>query len=233
MSPEATVAIANRILFHQGILDAFGHVSARDPADTELFLLSRNLAPAMVGEADILRFDLEGTPLCADSPAVYLERFIHAAIYRRRPDVGAIVHSHVASVLPYGLVPEAKLCPVCHMAGFIRRNTPVFEIRHHRGMDSNLLIDCLELGCHLADCLDGHPLVLMRGHGMTVVGDSIQEAVFRAVYTEINARTQAAARPLGDPIFLSEMEAQAADAANRGQIQRAWNFWSLQASIER
>ena len=131
MSFQSDLASANHILFHQGILDAFGHVSARDPNDSGTFLLSRNLAPALVRDRDILRFDLDGHLRDHEDHAVYLERFIHAAIYKARPDVAAIVHSHAPAVLPYGLVPGAKLCPVCHMAGFLSRVTPVFEIRNH------------------------------------------------------------------------------------------------------
>lgn len=229
MSEEARLARANHILFQKGILDAFGHVSARDAADPELFLLSRNLAPALVREGDLLRFDLDGRLQTSSQAQVYLERFIHAAIYRRRPDVQAIVHSHAASVLPYGLVPAAKFCPVCHMAGFLGRSTPVFEIRKYCGDNSSLLIRSLELGLQLADDLGDAPLVLMRGHGMTVVGDSIEEAVFRAVYAETNARIQSAAHQLGEATVMSEMEALAVDAANTKQIRRAWDFWALEA----
>ena len=231
MIQRAELAVANHILYDQGILDGFGHVSARDPARPDVFHLSRNRAPALVQPGDVLAFDLDGNVQVADSPAVYLERFIHAAIYRARPDVNAVVHSHAASILPFSVVGAVELCPICHMSGFIRRGTPVFEIRECAGLGSDLLIRSLELGARLAQSLADHPLVLMRGHGMTVVGSGLRQAVFRAIYVEANARIQLASAQLGRATFLTEAEAAAADAANAGQVGRAWEFWSLRAAV--
>ncbi len=227
----AELATANHILFDQGILDAFGHVSARHPDRPGAFLLARNMAPALVTASDVLAFDLEGNAIEASDAKVYLERFIHGEIYRRRPDVRAVVHSHAATVLPFTIAGR-RLCPVCHMAGFLQADTPLFEIRDHAGEGSDLLIRNPGLGAHLAECLGGHPLVLMRGHGLTVVGGSLPEAVFRSVYAEMNARVQAASLALapGAVVFLTAAEAAAADAANRGQMDRAWTFWALRAA---
>ncbi len=230
MTPQAKVALANHILYDQGILDGFGHVSRRDPEDATRFLLARNMAPALVREEDVFAFDFEGNVLAPDPPRVYLERFIHAAIYRLRPDVNAVVHSHAPSILPFGIVEGAELCPICHMSGFIRRGTPIYEIRDNLGPGSDLLIRSLDLGLSLSRKLADHPLILMRGHGMTVVGSSLSEAVFRSIYTEANARIQMAAAQLGTPSFLTAEEAAAADAANLGQIGRAWEFWALRAT---
>lgn len=223
------VALANHVLYDQGVLDGFGHVSARHPVRPDRFLLSRNLAPALVTPADVLEFDLNGNAVDAPGAMPYLERFIHGEIYRHRPDVSGIVHSHAASVLPFSIVDGVGLCPVCHMSGFIKSGTPVFEIRRCTGAASDLLIRSQELGRHLAVCLGGHALVLMRGHGMTVVGVTVRQAVFRAVYAEANARIQAAAMALGPVTSLTDEEADAADAANNGQIDRAWDFWGLSA----
>lgn len=223
------LATANRILFDQGVLDTFGHVSLRHPDHAERFLLSRNLAPALVTADDVLAFDLDGDPVEAKGEKVYLERFIHGEIYRARPDVHAVVHSHAASLLPFGIVSGVRLCPVCHMSGFITPDVPLFEIRRHAGEASDLLIRDPELGRHLARSLGDHPLILMRGHGVTVVGASLRQAVFRAVYTEANARIQTAALGLGAITCLTAAEAEAANAANDGQIGRAWDFWALQA----
>ena len=229
--PEAgELAVANHILYDQGILDGFGHVSVRDGHEPERFLLARNMAPALVTAADILAFDLMGDAVIPEGPRVYLERFIHAAIYRARSDVIAVVHSHAPSILPFGLVSGAELCPICHMSGFIRRNTPIFEIRDEQGPASDVLIRSMDLGSSLARTLADHALVLMRGHGMTVVGNSLPQAVFRAIYTETNARIQMAAAQLGTPEFLTAEEAAAADAVNDGQIGRAWDFWALRAA---
>jgi ribulose-5-phosphate 4-epimerase/fuculose-1-phosphate aldolase len=231
LSLRAELATANHILFDQGILDAFGHVSVRHPDNPDRFLLSRNLSPALVTAGDVLEFDLDGNALEAKGARVYLERFIHGEIYRERPDVAAVVHSHSASVLQFTIAPGVRLCPVCHMAGFLKADTPVFEIRGSAGGGSDLLIRSGELGRDLAHCLGGHAVILMRGHGFTAVGGSLQQAVFRAVYAEVNARVQAAALGLSPSgvTALNDAEASAADAANNGQIGRAWDFWSLRA----
>ncbi len=224
------LALANHILFQQGVLDAFGHVSVRDPARPDRFLLSRNLAPALVQPEDILAFDLDGVAQPPGVP-VYLERFIHAAIYRSRPDVHSVVHSHSPSIVPFTVSQRHRLRAVCHMGGFLGGRVPLFEIRAHAGDASDLLTRDPALGQALADTLgQDAAAVLMRGHGITVVGDSLQQAVFRAVYAEKNAGIQAQAVALGgEPTYLTEAEARHADAANQGQVQRAWDFWSLQA----
>ena len=230
MSTAHDLTIANHILYDQGILDGFGHVSTRDPEGPERFLLSRNRAPVLVAPSDILQFNLAGEPMIADGPGVYLERFIHAAIYRARPDVNAVVHSHAAAILPFGVVEGAELCPICHMSGFLRRGTPIYDISDDLGPASDMLIRSIELGASLAAKLADHAVVLMRGHGMTVVGESLQQAVFRAIYTETNARTQLAAAQLGKVRFLTPEEAAAADAVNSAQMGRAWDFWTIRAA---
>lgn len=222
------LAVANRILFREGVLDAFGHVSARHDKRPDRFLLARNMAPGLVTKEDIFEFDFVGAPIDAKGHAVYLERFIHGAIYRARPDVMAIVHSHSPAVIPFGLVRGQPLRSVCHMAGFIGICTPVFEIREAAGDDSDLLIRTPALGQALAKTLGPTPVVLMRGHGVTVVGASVRQAVFRAVYTEINARLQAQALALGPVTFLSEGETLSATKSIDTQIDRAWTLWRMQ-----
>jgi ribulose-5-phosphate 4-epimerase/fuculose-1-phosphate aldolase len=224
------LATANHILFDHGVVDGFGHVSVRHPDRPDRFLLSRNLAPALVTAADVLEYNLDGEAVNNKDAKVYLERFIHGEIYRARPDVGAVVHSHAPGILPFGIVAGVRLRPVCHMSGFIKCDVPLFEIRCHAGEASDLLIRDRELGRQLAATLADHPLVLMRGHGMTVVGSSLRQAVFRAVYTEANARIQTTAMTLGAITSLTEGEAEAADAANNGQIGRAWDFWKIRAA---
>ncbi|GGF11404.1 class II aldolase [Aliidongia dinghuensis] len=216
---------ANHILFHEGVVDGFGHVSARHPGRADRFLLARSMAPAQVQAADILEFDLGGTLVDPNGPRPYLERFIHGEIYRARPDVMAVVHSHSPAVVPFGVVPEAPLRPICHMSGFLAEAVPVFEIRDTAGPATDMLIRTPALGVALAERLGPAAVVLMRGHGSTVVGNTIRQAVFRAVYTEVNARLQADALRLGPPVFLTAEEAAAASATNDGQIDRAWNLW--------
>lgn len=219
---------ANRILFDQGVVDGFGHVSARHDKDPDRFLLSRSMAPGLVTAADIMEFDLDGTPVDPRGRAVYLERFIHGEIYRLRPDVAAVVHSHSPAVIPFG-VSHAPLRPLYHMSGFLGTGAPVFEIRDAGGPATDMLIRNRELGHALAAALGDRPVILMRGHGSTVVGPSIRQAVFRAVYTEVNARLESEALRLGDVTFLNEQEAAKAMTTNAAQVDRPWELWRKKA----
>ena len=223
------LAIANRILFDQGVLDAFGHVSARHPDAEHQFLLARNMAPGLVTPDDIMTFNLDSEPCVQDGRPIYLERFIHGEIYRVRPDVMAIVHSHSPAIIPFGVVPEIALRPVFHMSGFLGSGSALFEIRCCAGAESDLLIRNSHLGAELARSLGNRSLVVMRGHGSTVVGSSLRQVVFRAVYAEVNARLQTTAMQLGSVNYLTSHEAAAAAASNDGQTGRAWEMWKLLA----
>ena len=220
----ADLVRANHILYRQGILDGFGHVSVRDPEDPKRFLLARNMAPALVEPADVMAFELDGTPV-DDARTPYLERFIHGSIFRARPDVNAVVHSHAASVIPFGTVREQPLRPIFHMASFLGGPVPVFEIRDAVGPENDMLVRDASMGDALAASLDAAPAVLMRGHGATIVGNTVQQAVFRAIYTAQNAALQAEALRLGDPVYLSEIEAERSAQTNAGQVERAWTLW--------
>lgn len=221
---------ANHILYDRGVLDAFGHVSVRHEKFQNKFLLGRNKAPGLMTAQDIIEFDLEGQPLNAAGRSVYLERFIHSEIYKARPDVMAIVHSHSPSVVPFSVVKNSPFRAVCHMAGFIGTSAPVFEIRDFGGDGTDLLITNKALGEGLAKTLGSRALVLMRGHGSTVVAETLKIAVYRAVYTEVNARTQSEASRLGEITFLSEAESQATVKSIEGQVERAWGFWQKTGS---
>jgi len=222
---------ANHILYDQGVLDAFGHVSARHDKDPERFLLARNMAPGLVTADDIIEYDLDATPLTAAGRGTYLERFIHGEIYRARPDVMAVVHSHSPSVVPFSTVKASPLRAVFHMAGFLGIATPIYEIRDFAGDDSDLLISDNRLGVTLAQMLGDKPVILMRGHGSTAVGSSLITAVYRAVFTEINARIQADALRLGPVNFLTEGEGKSTMEKNDGQKKRAWDLWKAAAEI--
>src|SRR5258708_184388 len=223
----ADLVAANHILYDQHVVDAFGHVSVRRDKRRDRFLLARSMAPALVTAADILEFDLDGNPLDAGGRAVYLERFIHGEIYRARPDVVAIGHSHPHAAIPSGVVRPHKLRAIFHMSGFVGTETPIFEIRECVGDGSDLLIRNRELGAALAKSLGPRAVVLMRGHGVTVTGPSLQEAVYRGVYVDVNARLQLEAIGLGAVNYLTEQEGRAAAAANASQIGRAWELWRM------
>jgi HCOMODA/2-hydroxy-3-carboxy-muconic semialdehyde decarboxylase len=219
---------ANRILFDQGVVDGFGHVSARHDKAPDRFLLARSMAPGLVTAADIMGFDLDSTPVDPQGRTVYLERFIHGEIYRLYPDVHAIVHSHSPAVIPFG-VSHTPLKPLYHMSGFLGAGAPVFEIRDTAGPATDMLIRNRELGHALALGLGGHTVLLMRGHGSVVVAPSLRQVVFQAVYTEINARMESEALRLGEVTFLSEQEADAAARTNAGQVNRPWDLWRKKA----
>jgi ribulose-5-phosphate 4-epimerase/fuculose-1-phosphate aldolase len=223
------LVLANRILYARGVVDGFGHVSVRQPGRAGTFLLSRSRAPALIEAADVGCYGLDGEPLEGNLGKPYLERFIHSEIYRARPDVMAVVHSHSPSVIPFGATGHA-LRPVFHMSGFLGSGSAHFEIRDTAG-DSDLLIRSPALGKALAASLGGCACVLMRGHGSTVVGASLAHAVYRAVYTEVNARLQAAAMALGPPTYLTPAEAELAAAANDPQIPRAWALWEHELGL--
>ena len=220
------LAFANRILYNQGVLDAYGHVSVRHDKNPKRFLLARNMAPVLVTPKDILEHDMEGEPTHPGTRRVYLERFLHAGIYRARPDVIAIVHSHSPSVIPFGVTGTA-LRPIVHMGGFLGAGAPIFEIRETGGM-TDMLISNNELADAMARTLGQSPAVLLRGHGSVVTGKSLEQAVWRAVYAEVNARLQLEATRLGPINFLMPEEAAKASDLNDGQMGRAWNLWKKQ-----
>lgn len=218
---------ANRILAMEGVLDGYGHVSARSDRDPAKFLMSRSVAPQLVKVSDLMEHGPDSEPV-GDERRPYLERFLHGEIYRQRSDVMAIVHSHSEAVIPFG-VTRAPLKPIYHMASFLWSGVPVFEIRKTMA-ENDLLIRDARLGSDLAKCLGACSCVMMRGHGMTVVGSSLQEVVFRAIYTQVNARLQAAASQLKGPIeFLSDEEGKRATETNRGTLERPWALWKARA----
>jgi HCOMODA/2-hydroxy-3-carboxy-muconic semialdehyde decarboxylase len=242
MAPEPTVddndtriddlVLANRILVREGVLDAFGHVSVRDATRQDRFFIARSMAPEWVTREDILVCDLDAQVHDAAGRRTYLERFIHSEIYRARPDVQAVVHSHSPAVIPFG-VTGARLRPVCHLGGFLGSGAPVFEIRHSVGEASDLLVRNQGLGRALAATLGDGAVALLRGHGAVAVGTSLHQAVFRAVYAEVNARLQSQSMALGPTTFLSEAEAFAAAEVNDGQLDRAWDAWKRKVLDER
>ena len=200
-------------------------MSARHDKDPARYLLSRSMAPALVTTADIMEFDLDSNAVDARGRSPYLERFIHGEIYKMRPDVMAIVHSHSPAVLPFADT-SVKLKPMNHIAGFLGSGPPVFEIRTVAGPDSDMLIRNNAIGQALAKTLGAsNQVALMRGHGSVAVAQSVRHVVFRAVYTEVNARTEAEALKIGKPMFLNEKEAAAAMKTNDALVDRPWALW--------
>ena len=220
---------ANHILFKEGVVDGFGHVSVRDERDPERFLLSRSLAPGRVRARDIMEFGLDGESLNARGRRPYLERFIHSEIYRARPDVVAVVHNHSPALIPFGITGTA-LRPVFHMSGFLGSATPIFEIREAGGPATDMLIRDRKLGAALARALGAAPFALMRGHGSVAVGATLKQVVFRAIYAEVNARLQSEALRLGAINYLNDAEAANAARTNDSVIDRPWELWLARAA---
>jgi ribulose-5-phosphate 4-epimerase/fuculose-1-phosphate aldolase len=226
------LVIANRILAREEVVDAYGHVSVRHPDNPERFLIARSLAPELVGPADIVELDLDGRPVREEGRSLYLERFIHAAIFAARPEVMAVVHAHAEDILPFGIAQELKLRPVIHSGSFIGAEVPVWDIADNFG-DTNLLVTNMAQGRDLATCLGGNSVALMRGHGFAAAARSLIEVVRLSVYLPRNARALMHARLLGGEIkYLSPGEIA---ARNRGyspysvETWRTWEYWANKA----
>ena len=220
----ADLVAANHVLAKLGVLDGFGHVTIRDPDHPQRYLMSRSLAPALVTDRDIMEFDLDSNPLDAGGRAAAFERFIHGEIYKLRPDVNAVVHSHSPTIIPFS-VTQTPLRPISHVAAFLSPAVPVYDLRA-TVRTSNMLITDRQLGKALAEALGNNSVVLMRGHGNAVVAANVGLATFRAFYTEVNARLLLQARTLDGPImFLDPDEAARADELHQRGYVRQWELW--------
>jgi len=223
------IVTGSRVLADFGVLDGFGHVSARHPANPNRFLMSRSLAPALVTADDIMEFDLDGNAVDARGRSLFLERFIHSEIYRARPDVMSVVHTHSPGVIPY-TISQVPLRAVFHNAAFLAAGAPVWDIRKDFG-ETDMLVRNAAIGKDLALTLADRAVVLMRGHGDVAVGPSVKLAVFRAYYTDVNARLQSQAIALGgEASYLTPGEGAKADAVNLAIVDRIWNLWKMRVS---
>jgi ribulose-5-phosphate 4-epimerase/fuculose-1-phosphate aldolase len=223
---RAKLALANRILAHEGVLDAFGHVSVRHPSDPGRYLLARSRSPELIEPADILEFTLDSEPVVPPTGFMYGERVIHGCIYQARPDVVAVCHHHSRAVLPF-CISGIALQPVDHLGATMGAVIPFWDQRDEFG-DTDLIVAKPEEGRSLARALGPHWVVLMRRHGATVVGLSLEEMVFRAVFSCRNAELQREAHMLGAVSPLTPVEIGKAGAFNvePRPIARAWEYWS-------
>jgi HCOMODA/2-hydroxy-3-carboxy-muconic semialdehyde decarboxylase len=226
------LVIANRILAREDVVDAYGHVSIRNPENPRHFFLSRSVAPELVEPEDIVELGLDGEPVREEKRALYLERFIHAAILEARPEINAVVHAHAEDILPFGIAQATPLRPVIHSGSFIGAHVPVWDIADKFG-DTNLLVTNMAQGRDLATCLWSNNVALMRGHGFASAGRSLIEVVRMSVYLPRNARALLRAKQLGGEVkYLRQGEI---DARNRGyspyspETWRAWEYWANKA----
>ena len=222
---RAELSLANRILAHEGIVDAFGHISVRHPDDPGRFLISRHRAPELVAPEDILEYTLDTEPVHPTTFRHYGERVIHGCIYQARPDVMSVCHHHAPSVMPYA-ISRAALVPVYHLGAGMGAKVPFWDSRDDFGSTALVLVKPEE-GRSLAKALGDNWTILMGRHGATTVGTSIRETVFRTIFSCKNAEMQTQARLLGHVDALNEEEVALAAAYNLrpGPLERGWDYW--------
>ena len=223
----ADLVLASHILENEGVLDSFGHVTVRSAKNPSRFYIPRAMAPGQVSTSDIVEIDnAECTPVAPNAPRLNGERFIHSEIYKARADVNSVIHSHSRAVIPFGLA-GVPLRPVVVQAGFLPSETPVFEVREATGNveKRGMMVTNTKLGAFLARKLGNHPVILMRGHGNTVVGNSVKQATVRAAYTDINATMQFAALQLSPEITYMDDAELLFNATENFDVDRPWeNF---------
>ncbi len=227
------LVVANRILAHEGVVDAYGHVSVRHPDRPDRFFLSCSRSPELVTMGDLFEYGLDGEPIDPDSPPPYAERYIHAAIFEARPDVRSVIHNHAQELIPFS-VTGVPLRPMFNTAARIGAEVPMWDIREKFG-DTNLLVVDIEQGRDLAEALDDKRMVLMRGHGCAIGAPDLHAAVTTAIYAQINARLQMQAMQMGEVTYLSpgeiELLVTSRHVATVGR-DRSWQYLQRRAGCE-
>ncbi|HEV8015133.1 MAG TPA: class II aldolase/adducin family protein [Stellaceae bacterium] len=227
------LVIANRVLAHQNVVDAYGHVSMRHPEKPDHFLLSRSRSPELVSEADIMEFTLDGKVVGDDKRPPYLERFIHGSLYEARSDVHSVVHSHAEETLPFGIT-GVPLKPVIHVAGSMGAEVPVWDIAEKFGDNTNLLVTNVDQGRDLAQRIGQGRVALMRGHGFAAVGASVHDVVRLSVYLPVNARIVTTAlrlAPTYKPLAAGEIDSRWMQNPRAPETWRAWEYWARRAGV--
>jgi ribulose-5-phosphate 4-epimerase/fuculose-1-phosphate aldolase len=221
----ADLITAYRICVNEGVLDSFGHISVRSVTNPSHFYMPRAAAPGLITRADIVELDMNANPVSPNAPRTNGERFIHSEIYKARPDVQSVIHAHTMAVLPFGIA-GVPLRPVIAQAGFLPLETPTFDSREAYGTaarERGMLVRSAILGAALAKKLGNNPVVLMRGHGMTVVADSVKRATVQAAYIQINAQVQLAAMQLSKNIESMDAKELEFNHVENFDVDRPWN----------
>ena len=223
----AELALANRILAHEGVLDAFGHVSVRHPSDPGRYLLSRSRSPLLIEPGDILEYTLDSAPVRPAKVHLYAERVIHGCIYQARSDVMAVCHHHAPAVMPFCIAGK-PIVPVFHLGAAMGEEAPFWD-QHDEFGDTNLLVVKPEEGRSLARTLGRHSAVLMNRHGATVVGSGLKELVARSIFMCQNAEYQMRALALGAaaPLHPGETRLAGVISAMPNVVMRTWEYWSV------
>jgi len=220
---------ANRILYTKNIVDGLGHVSARHDKDPNLYVMAAEKAPGLVEREDLAIYDLDSNARTLSDRRPYNERFIHGEIYKARPDIKSVIHCHTPSLVTF-CVCQVPLRPLYHMSGFLGRGVARFEIREFAKEATDMLVSSPQLGASLAKVLDDKQIVLMRGHGATMAGQSVKHSVYRAIYAALNATMQMEAMHMGEITFLSDEEAMKGMDINDRFVERSWALWKLEAA---
>lgn len=222
------LALANRMVANEGVLDAFGHVSMRHPDNPNRYFLSRSLAPQLVAPADFIEYDLGSQPIREPSVTQYSERVIHGEIYKARPDVMSVCHHHAPAFMPL-LATGTDYVPVFHL-GAVGGIKPPFWDQHDEFGDTNMLVVKPAEGASLARALGPHRMVLMKRHGVTVVGASVRDCVFRTIYAARNAEYQVQALTVGGGVASltpGETEMAGRIGTQTTGLTRAWEYWAM------
>ena len=224
---------ANRILAHEDVVDAFGHVSLRHPDNPHRYVMSRSRAPELVEFDDLMEFDLDGAVINDQGQTPYGERFIHGAIFEQREEIMAVVHNHAYDVIPFGIT-GTPLVPVIHTAATIGEEIPVWDIRDKFGDATDMLVRNMDQGRDLSKTLGENSCALMRGHGAVIACKSLKEAVVTSIYLKINARILTTAMAMGTPIQLSsgEVENMSATQLSPLAMDRMWEAFCRRAGLE-
>ena len=224
---------ANRILAHEQVVDAFGHVSLRHPDHRHHYVLSRSRAPELVELDDLMEFELDGRTLNGQGRTPYGERFIHGAVMEARPEINAVVHNHAYDVLPFGLT-DTPLKPLIHTASVIGEHIPLWDIRDKFGDATDMLVRNMEQGRDLTVALEDNTCLLMRGHGAVIAGKTLKEAVVTSIYLMINAKIQTVAMAMGNPVYLSagEIENMTNVQFSPLAMDRMWEAFCLRAGVK-
>ncbi len=226
------LAAANRILAREEVVDAFGHVSIRDPENPKRYIMARSRSPELVEFGDLIRFEQDGRSLDPANRTPYGERMIHGAIYEMRSDVQAVIHNHAYALLPFSITGRT-LEPVVHVASVIGSKIPLWDIATTFN-ETDMLVRTMDQGRDLAAALGPNTCALMRGHGAVVAASTLKEAVIAAIYLKVDAEIQLQAMAIGTPKRLSEGEVERSRATQFSPLalDRAWEYFCARAGVD-
>ena len=230
--------VANRILGNEGVVDAFGHISIRHPENPERYFLACSRSPGLVTEDDIVEFDLDSNRLDGTIRAIYAERFIHGCIYKARPDVMSVCHSHAHAVVPF-TVTNAPIEPIWVMASGSGAGVPNWDIRDEFPNEGTMLVVNDATGRSLAKTLGAGRVRLLRGHGAVIATSELRATVMVSIGLMCNAAMLIQAHTLsqgrGDAAVkhLSPAEIEATSKILLGPLglDRAWEYWRVRAGF--